>query len=91
MLSAVKSNKNAVLGNTTVKSNDKGVFVYLYDTIIFAKVRGRVYYSDGGHNTRTTSRRLKALGADYSTNYEKSNCRLEDQRTMVRLMCLGKK
>lgn len=27
MLSAVKSNKNAVLGNTTVKSNDKGVFV----------------------------------------------------------------
>lgn len=28
MLSAVKSNKNAVLGNTTVKSNDKGVFVY---------------------------------------------------------------
>lgn len=39
MLSAVKSNKNAVLGNTTVKSNNKGVFVYLYDTIIFAKVR----------------------------------------------------
>lgn len=45
MLSAVKSNKNAVLGNTTVKSNDKCVFVYLYDTIIFAKVRGRVYYA----------------------------------------------
>lgn len=45
MLCAVKSNKNAALGNTTVKSNDKGIFVYLYDTIIiFAKVRGRVYY-----------------------------------------------
>lgn len=91
MLNAIKLGKNTFLGNTKVVSNDNGVFVVLYDTIIFAKVRGRVYYSDGGHNTRTTSSRLKALGADYSTNYEKNNCRLEDQRTMIRLMCLGKK
>lgn len=91
MLNAIKLGKNAFLGNTKVEANENGVFVVLYDTIIFAKVRGRVYYSDGGHNTRTTSSRLKALGVDYSTNYEKSNCRLEDQRTMIRLMCLGKK
>lgn len=90
MLNAVKSGKNAFLGNTTVRSNENGVFVVLYDTIIFAKVRGRVYYSDGGYSTRTTSSRLKALGADYSTNYEKSECKLEDQKTMNRLMRLGR-
>lgn len=64
MLNAIKLGKNAFLGNTKVEANENGVFVVLYDTIIFAKVRGWVYYSDGGHNTRTTSSRLKALGAD---------------------------
>lgn len=91
MLNAIKLGKNAFLGNTKVEVNENGVFVVLYDTIIFAKVCGRVYYSDGGHNTRTTSSRLKSLGADYSTNYEKSKCKLEDQKTMIQLMCLGKK
>lgn len=54
--------------NTEVIVKGANVFVRLYDTYIYAKVRGKVYFSDGGFNTATTSSRLRALGADYSTN-----------------------
>lgn len=56
-----------------------------------AKVRGKVYFSDGGFNTATTSSRLRALGADYSTNNKLCGCKLTSQKEMLNLRYYGKK
>ena len=65
MIAAVEAKKEMSLSNTSVIVNRHGVFVRLYNTIIFALVRGRRYYSDGGWATATTASRLNALGANY--------------------------
>lgn len=65
MCAAVEAKKEMNLSNTSVIVNSNGVFVRLYNTIIFALVRGRRYYSDGGWATATTAGRLRALGAAY--------------------------
>lgn len=66
MVNAVNNKVNYRESNTEVIIKGANVFVRLYDTYIYAKVRGKVYFSDGGFNTATTSSRLRALGADYS-------------------------
>lgn len=71
MVNAINNKVNYRESNTEVIVKGANVFVRLYDTYIYAKVRGKVYFSDGGFNTATTSSRLRALGADYST---KTNC-----------------
>lgn len=85
MVAAVNEGRNWNDTNTRVICNGNGVFVVLYDTIIFARVKGREYYSDGGYKTATTGSRLRALGADYSTNEKKNACKLTEQKKMVSL------
>lgn len=65
MIAAIEAKKNMNESNTAVIVNRHGVFVRLYNTIIFALVKGRKYYSDGGFNTATTASRLHALSCDY--------------------------
>lgn len=65
MVNAINNKVNYRESNTEVIIKGANVFVRLYDTYIYAKVRGKVYFSDGGFNTVTTGSRLRALGADY--------------------------
>ncbi len=90
MVNAVENRVNYRENNTKVHTANKGVFVYLYDTIIYAKVNGTEYYSDGGYNTTTTSSRLRALGAAYSTNEKLRKCVLHSQDDMKHLLYYGK-
>lgn len=90
MIAAIESRKNFELDNTKVRVNANGVFVILYNTIIFGLVNGIKYFSDGGWATVTTSSRLRALGADYSTNSSRNRCELTDRDTMTRLYYYGK-
>lgn len=91
MINAVENRVNYRENNTKVyTTNNKGVFVYLYDTIIYAKVNGTEYYSDGGYNTVTTCSRLRALGAAYSTNEKLRKCVLYSQDDMKHLLYYGR-
>ena len=75
MCAAVAAGRWYKNSNTEVMALSSGaVFVKLYDTIIYAKIDGVEYFSDGGYNTVTTGSRLRALGADYSTNEKKNKC-----------------
>jgi len=85
MVAAVNEGRNWTDANTRVICNENGVFVVLYNTIIFASVNDREYFSDGGYKTATTGSRLRALGADYSTNEKKNACKLTTQKKMVGL------
>ena len=76
MLQAIERKQNAKIGNTIVLNKKNGVFVFLHGNLIFAQVNGVKFYSNCGWNTRTTASRLRALGADYSTNISKRNCDL---------------
>lgn len=91
MVAAVNGGRNWTGANTRVIFNKNGTFVVLYNTIIFARVKGREYYSDGGYKTATTGSRLRALGADYSTNAKKCSCELTGQKEMVSLFKFGHK
>ena len=83
MLHAVLNRRNFKNTNTEVISLLNGdVFVKLYDTIIYAVFRGKEYFSDGGWNTNTTASRLRALGANYSTNEKKNRCNLTNYAVM---------
>lgn len=85
MVLAVNEGRNWNGANTRVICNGNGVFVVLYRTIIFARVNGKEYYSDGGYKTTTTSSRLRALGAAYSINPKMCECKLTEQKEMVSL------
>lgn len=85
MLQAVNNKKDFFLSNTRVIVIKDNVFVTLHNNLIFARINGRDYYSNAGWNTRTTASRLRALGADYSTNYKKCNCELLNRREMIDL------
>ena len=85
MLSAVNNKRNFKLGNTEVYNKNNGVFVFLHGNLIFARVNNKDYYSNAGWNTRTTASRLRALGADYSTNYKKCNCDLLSYREITNI------
>lgn len=89
MVAAVNDGRNWTDANTRVICNEKGSFVVLYYTIIFARVNGREYYSDGGYKTATTGSRLRALGADYSTNKARNACKLTGQQDMAFLYQFG--
>lgn len=91
MMAAVNEGRNWNGANTRVICNGNGAFVVLYDTIIFARVNGKEYYSDGGFKTATTASRLRSLGADYSTNVKKCACELTEQNEMVSLFKFGHK
>ena len=71
--------------NTRVECNQKGKFVWLYNTLIYARINGREYFSDDGWKTTTTSSRLRALGAPYSTNDKRNKCDLTPQNKMIDL------
>lgn len=86
MVNAVNNKVNYRESNTEVIVKGANVFVRLYDTYIYAKVRGNVYFSDGGFNTV-----LRALGADYSINEKRCNCKLTSQKEMLNLRYYGKK
>ena len=86
MIEAVKNGKEFKEANTYVFTTKNGIFVKLYNTIIFALVNGNKYYSDGGYATVTTSSRLRALGADYSTNDKKNKTELQTQKFMYNLI-----
>jgi hypothetical protein len=86
MIEAVENGKDFKESNTSVFTTKKGIFVRLYDTIIFALVDGVKYFSDGGFSTVTTSSRLRALGAEYSTNYKKNKTELQSQQFMRSLI-----
>lgn len=75
MIQAVNNKKNFRLSNTEVYNKKNGVFVFLHGNLIFARIDGVNHYSNAGWNTRTTASRLRALGADYSTNYKKCGCK----------------
>lgn len=85
MLQAVCNRENFCKSNTKVLVNAKCVYVKLYDTIIYILRNGIEYYSDGGFNTVTTSSRLRALGANYSTNKNKNKVDLLSQKEMYKL------
>lgn len=51
MVNAINNKVNYRESNTEVIVKGANVFVRLYDTYIYAKVRGKVYFSDGGFNT----------------------------------------
>ena len=85
MILAVANKQNFCLSNTKVYNKKNGVFVFLHGNLIFAKINGVNYYSNSGWNTRTTASRLRALGADYSTNYKKCNCELLTRREIYDL------
>lgn len=91
MVWAVNEGRNWNGANTRVICNENGAFVVLYNTIIFARVKGLEYYSDGGYKTATTGSRLRALGADYSTNSTRNACELTEQNEMVSLFKFGHK
>ena len=91
MVNAINNKVNYRESNTAVIIKGANVFVRLYDTYIYAKVRGKVYFSDGGFKTTTTSSRLRALGADYSINEKLCNCKLTSQKEMLNLRYYGKK
>ena len=86
MIEAIKNGKEFKETNTYVFTTKNGIFVKLYNTIIFALVNGNKYYSDGGYATVTTSSRLRALGADYSTNSKKNKTELQTQKFMYNLI-----
>lgn len=48
MVNAINNKVNYRESNTEVIIKGANVFVRLYDTYIYAKVRGNVYFSDGG-------------------------------------------
>lgn len=48
MVNAINNKVNYRESNTEVIVKGANVFVRLYDTYIYAKVRGKVYFSDGG-------------------------------------------
>lgn len=85
MVAAVNEGRNWDSANTRVICNEKGTFVVLYDTIIFARINGKEYYSDGGYKTTTTSSRLRSLGAAYSINPKMCECKLTEQKEIVSL------
>lgn len=85
MLSAVANKKNFRLSNTEVYNKKNGVFVFLHGNLIFARIDNKDYYSNSGWNTRTTASRLRALGANYSTNYKKCNCNLLSRRDIYNI------
>lgn len=58
MVNAINNKVNYRESNTEVIIKGANVFVRLYDTYIYAKVRGKVYFSDGGFNTATTRSRF---------------------------------
>lgn len=85
MLDAIRNRENFCKSNTKVIVNTKCVYVKLYDTIIYIIKDGIEYFSDGGFNTVTTSSRLRALGANYSTNINKNKVDLLSQEEMYQL------
>ena len=85
MLEAIRNRENFCKSNTKVIVNTKCVYVKLYDTIIYIIKNGIEYFSDGGFNTVTTSSRLRALGANYSTNINKTKVNLLSQKEMYQL------
>lgn len=85
MLEAIRNRENFCKSNTKVIVNTKCVYVKLYDTIIYIIKNGIEYFSDGGFNTVTTSSRLRALGANYSTNINKNKVNLLSQKEMYQL------
>lgn len=66
MVNAINNGKEMNVQNTSVVKTRRGfIYVRLYNTIIFARVNGKDYFSDGGFSTVTTASRLRALGANY--------------------------
>lgn len=76
MVNAVNSKKNFKQSNTEVEIIKNNVFVRLHGNIIFADVNNKKYFSTQGWNTVTTGSRLRALGADFSTNSKRNRCEL---------------
>lgn len=85
MLQAICNHENFCKSNTKVIVNTKCVYVKLYDTIIYVLRNGIEFFSDGGYKTVTTSSRLRALGANYSTNEEKNEAKILSQIEMYQL------
>lgn len=85
MISALSQGRNWRKSNTEVIITERGKFVRLYNTIIYALVNGKEYFSDGGWSTVTTGSRLRALGARYSTNDRLNECELTPRAEMERL------
>ena len=85
MVQAVANKQNFKCSNTEVRNINGSVFVALHGNLIFASINGKKYYSNAGWNTVTTASRLRALGADYSTNYKKCNCELTSYQEMKKL------
>lgn len=83
MINAIYEKKEMEKSNTTVIINRNGVFVRLYESLIYAKVNGKDYYSNGGWDTVTTRSRLYACG------FCKGG-KLHNQNEMINLLCYGK-
>ena len=84
MVAAVNNKKDLQLQNTQVLNINGAVFVKLYGTIIYLNIKGKKYFSDGGYKTKTTGSRLRALGANYSTNTQKNGCKLLTQKEIYK-------
>lgn len=85
MIQAVSKKENFRLSNTEVRVINNCIFVALHGNLIFARIENKNYFSNAGWNTRTTASRLRALGADYSTNLKKNKCELLNRREMYDL------
>lgn len=85
MVNAVANKQNFKRSNTEVRNINGSIFVALHGNLIFASIDGKKYYSNAGWNTVTTASRLRALGADYSTNSKKRNCDLISRQEMKNL------
>lgn len=83
MINAICEKKEMAKSNTNVIINRNGIFVRLYESLIYAKVNGKDYYSNGGWDTVTTRSRLYACG------FCKGG-KLHNQKEMINLLRFGK-
>ena len=90
MLQALNVGREFAKSNTQViRGANGGLFVKLYDTLIYAVFGSLEFFCDGGFKTVTTASRLRALGADYSTNEKKNACSLTSSQKMSNLFWNG--
>ena len=90
MLQALNAGREFAKSNTQViRGANGGLFVKLYDTLIYAVFGSQEFFCDGGYKTVTTGSRLRALGAAYSTNENKHACSLTSSQKMFNLYWNG--
>lgn len=91
MVNAINNKVNYRESNTEVIVKGANVFVRLYDTYIYAKVRGKVYFSDGGLIRLQLAAVCVRLVQTTAQIINLCGCKLTSQKEMLNLRYYGKK